>query len=265
MNIRRAAVGVACLALILAYAGLVEPYRLAVTTHAVDTGAGGDPIRVVQVSDLHMQSVGRRERAVAAEIARLKPDLLVLSGDVIDRADALGVLDRFLDLLGPVRKVAVLGNWEYWSGVELAALRSIYEQRHGVTLLVNQFADYRLGSRTLRVIGLDDFTAGKPDSSLLKDASHELTSLVIQHSPGWFAAPDAQPGNRRFSLCMAGHTHGGQVTLFGLAIWTPRGSGDFVAGRYDSPMCPIFVSRGIGTSILPIRFGARPEILVFTL
>ena len=69
----------------------------------------------------------------------------------------------------------------------------------------------------------------------------------------------------RFALCLAGHTHGGQVALFGFALWTPRGSGNFTAGRYDSTMCPIYVSRGIGTSILPIRLGARPEIAVFTL
>jgi len=200
----------------MAYAWLIEPYRLEVTEHKIDAGSTGDrAIRIVQLSDLHMQSVGDRERAVAAEVARIKPDLVVLSGDVIDRADALGVLDTFLGLLGPVMKVAVLGNWEYWSGMDLAALRALYEQKHGARLLINDTAQFRFGDRRLQVIGLDDFTAGRPDAIL--------------------------------------------------APWTPRGSGSFTAGRYDSPLCPIYISRGIGTSILPIRFGARPEIAVFTL
>jgi predicted MPP superfamily phosphohydrolase len=88
---------------------------------------------------------------------------------------------------------------------------------------------------------------------------------VIQHSPGWFRSPDAAAVDTRASLCLAGHTHGGQIALFGLPLWTPRGSGDFVAGRYDLAMCPLYVSRGIGTSIAPVRFGARPEIAVFSL
>lgn len=54
---------------------------------------------------------------------------------MIDRADALGVLDAFLSLLGSLQKVAVLGNWEYWSGVDFAALRSLYEQKHGVRVV----------------------------------------------------------------------------------------------------------------------------------
>ena len=248
------------------YAWLVEPYRLDVTEHPIDAAPTRErPIRLVQLSDLHMQSVGDRERAVAAEVIRLKPDLVVLSGDVIDRADTLGVLDTFLGLLGAVPKVAVLGNWEYWSGVDLKALRDLYETGHGVQLLINQAAEYRFGERTLRVMGLDDFTAGRPDLSLLQSAAGGVTSIVIQHSPGWFETPAVKAISSQFSLCLSGHTHGGQVALFGLALWTPRGSGNFTAGRYDSPMCPIYVSRGIGTSILPIRFGARPEIALFTL
>jgi predicted MPP superfamily phosphohydrolase len=250
----------------MAYAWLIEPYRLEVTEHKIDAGSTGDrAIRIVQLSDLHMQSVGDRERAVAAEVARIKPDLVVLSGDVIDRADALGVLDTFLGLLGPVMKVAVLGNWEYWSGMDLAALRALYEQKHGARLLINDTAQFRFGDRRLQVIGLDDFTAGRPDAILLKEAASGMPSVIVQHSPGWFEFPAAQAVVRRFPLCLAGHTHGGQVALFGLAPWTPRGSGSFTAGRYDSPLCPIYISRGIGTSILPIRFGARPEISVFTL
>ncbi|MFM7571143.1 MAG: metallophosphoesterase [Betaproteobacteria bacterium] len=261
----RALVVVLACALAVAYAWLIEPSQLEVTEHVIDAGPTGDrPIRVVQLSDLHMQSVGNRERAVAGEVARLKPDLVVLSGDVIDRADALGVLDTFLSLLGSVQKVAVLGNWEYWSGVDFAALQSLYEQKHGVRLLINDAAQYRFGDRALQVIGLDDFTAGRPDASLLKNTASGPVSIVVQHSPGWFETPAAQAVERRFPLCLAGHTHGGQIALFGLALWTPRGSGSFTAGRYDSPMRPVYVSRGIGTSILPIRFGARPEIAVFT-
>jgi predicted MPP superfamily phosphohydrolase len=254
------------LTLIAAYAWLIEPYLLEVTEHNVSAGPKTDrPIRVVQLSDLHMQSVGDRERAVATEVTRLKPDLVVLSGDVIDRADTLAVLDSFLGLLGPVHKVAVLGNWEYWSGLDLESLRALYENKHNVKLLINRAAEYQFGNRTLRVIGLDDFTAGKPDMSSLENAESRVPSIVIQHSPGWFETLAATTTDRRFTLCLSGHTHGGQATLFGFALWMPRGSGRFTAGHHIATMCPIYISRGIGTSVLPIRFMAKPEIAVFTL
>ena len=254
------------LAVIAAYAWLVEPGRLEVTEHVIAAGPQSDrPIRVVQLSDLHLQSVGDREREVAAEVARLKPDLVVLSGDVVDRADTLGALDTFLSLLGTSRKVAVLGNWEYWSEVDLEALRTLYEKRHNTALLINQTVTFQFDERPLQVIGLDDFTAGKPDTDSLTGARGGVVSIVVQHSPGWFDTSAASTINRRFALCLSGHTHGGQVTIFGFAVWRPRGSGRFTAGLYDAKMCPLYVSRGIGTSILPVRFGAKPEIAVFSL
>lgn len=89
--------------------------------------------------------MGSNERTVAAEAMRLAPDLLLLSGDVIDRPEALKELDEFLSLLAGVPKVAVLGNWEHWSGVDLKALQSLYEGKHGVKLLVNAETTYRFG------------------------------------------------------------------------------------------------------------------------
>ena len=248
-----------------AYALLIEPAHIEVTRHAIGASSSGSPpIQIVQLSDLHLQSMGRREAAVVREIASLKPDLLVLSGDVIDDAENLSVLDSFLTMLGPGQKVAVLGNWEHWSGVNLADLRSLYS-KHGVRLLINEKVHYRFGARDLTVIGLDDFTGGHPDPALITPPPKGEALVVIQHSPGWFRSPDATAVDARASLCLAGHTHGGQIAIFGIPVWTPWGSGDFVVGRYDLAMCPLCVSRGIGTSIAPVRFGARPEIAVFAL
>ena len=248
-----------------AYALLIEPAHIEVTRHSIGSPPSGSPsIQIVQLSDLHLQSMGRREAAVVRAIESLKPDLLVLSGDVIDAAENLSVLDSFLAMLGPGQKVAVLGNWEHWSGVNLTDLRALYS-KHGVRLLINEKVQYRFGARALTVIGLDDFTGGRPEPALITPPPKGEGSVVIQHSPGWFRSPDVAAVDTRASLCLAGHTHGGQIALFGLPVWTPRGSGDFVAGRYDLAMCPLYVSRGIGTSIVPVRFGARPEIAVFSL
>jgi predicted MPP superfamily phosphohydrolase len=71
--------------------------------------------------------------------------------------------------------------------------------------------------------------------------------------------------SRRSSLCLAGHTHGGQIRAGSLAPFVPPGSGRFVAGWYETEMGPLYVSRGTGTSIVPARFCCRPELPVFEL
>ncbi len=253
------------------YAAFIEPAWISVTHHSAGKATNFNrEIVVVQVSDLHLQSIGKREQSVIREIQLLKADLLVLSGDVIDRKDKLPVLDAFLSMIQASRKVAVLGNWEYWAGVDLDALRDLYA-KHDVDLLVNERVLYSFGERTIEVNGLDDFTAGRPALAFSFSGAHDSNvaganlSLLVQHSPGWFSSPEATHSKHRFSLCLSGHTHGGQITFFGKPIWTPRGSGHFIAGGYDLQLCPLYVSRGVGTSLAPLRFGARPEIAVFRL
>ena len=62
---------------------------------------------------------------------------------------------------------------------------------------------------------------------------------------------------------LSGHTHGGQVKFLGFAPFTPQGSGRYLNGLYDDYEPKLYVSKGVGTSILPIRFGARAEIAIF--
>lgn len=248
------------------YAGRIETQWLEIVVHdRSDPASQRPPIRIVQLSDLHLQHIDTLERAVAAAVAQQQPDLIVLSGDAIDDAKALPVLDAFLGLLGDVPKVAVLGNWEHWADISVPALRELYEQGHNGTLLINASVHYTLGPRSLHVVGLDDFTAGQPDAGLLDALPATATTLVVQHSPGWFGSPKAARDGITANLCLSGHTHGGQVTLFGVPLVTPPGSGEFVRGWGTSALCPVFVSTGIGTSVLPLRFGARPQVAVFIL
>ena len=250
-----------------AYAAWIEPRWIEVKIHRLsepDEKAAQPRLRIAQLSDLHLQSIGRREQLVAEQIERLQPDLIVLSGDVIDRADALPVLDAFLRSLKGRPTVAVLGNWEHWAGVDRLHLQSIYDRHPHTTLLVNARRLYRLDGGQVQAHGLDDHTAGQPQLERPAGAPTQAIELLIQHSPAWFDTAAAQDRTARYDLCLAGHTHGGQITLFGLPLWTPRGSGAYVGGPYPSPLCKmLYVSRGIGTSVLPARLGARPEIAVF--
>jgi len=117
----------------------------------------------------------------------------------------------------------------------------------------------------MSLAGLDDYTAGRPDLvRTLQQCTQGAPIIMAQHSPGMFdEVPSPELGQIVFSL--AGHTHGGQVAMGTHALYTPRGSGRYVAGSYQTAWGDLYVSRGIGTSVMPLRIGARPEIVLLEL
>lgn len=240
---------------------------LEITHHDLRTPSQALRFRVVQLSDLHLQRFGKSEIAIVAQVQALQPDLVLLTGDAIDRADALPVLNDFLAALGTIPAVAVPGNWEHWSGVDFPALIALLAAQQNGRFLLNERLSFTSGERKIHLIGLDDFTAGQPDARLLSAAPADDVTVLVQHSPGFFEAPEVNRlmSQHRFSLCLSGHTHGGQITVGGWAPFRPVGSGRFVAGFYGVPGCRLYVSKGLGTSVLPLRWGAAPEIAVFDL
>ena len=257
----------ALLTLLLGMAAFVDPARLEVNRHDLRAAPQRQGLRVVQLSDLHLQTMGAHEQEVVQQVQALRPDLLVLSGDMVDRKDALPVLATFLEAVGPVRTIAVPGNWEHWSDVDFDGLRKLFDSRPEGRFLLNGRWAFKHQGRVVELVGLDDFTAGHPDLQLLSPGTGVDVSLLVQHSPGFF--DKAEVGQRmqrsRFDLCLSGHTHGGQIAFGGWTPFRPVGSGRFVAGFYDVPGCRLFVSKGIGTSVLPVRWGATPEVAVFDL
>lgn len=247
--------------------GIPAEPEFEVTHHDIRGASQAPTFRVVQLSDLHLQRFGATEKSVVAQVLALQPDLVVLSGDVIDRADALPVLQSFLQALDGLSVVAVPGNWEHWSGVDFKALATILADRPGGRFLLNQRQTYLAKERKVHVIGLDDFTAGQPDAQMLSSAGSGDVRILVQHSPGFFDADEVtrRMETQRFTLCLSGHTHGGQVTLGGWVPFRPVGSGRFVAGFYDVPGCRLYVSKGLGTSVLPVRWGPKAEVAVFDL
>jgi predicted MPP superfamily phosphohydrolase len=261
LNIRNVFILIICVAV---YAVIIEPRWLYVNFQDMRLDKTLDSIRVVHLSDLHINKIGKREDKVIEIVKALKPDLIVFSGDVIDKADHLPTLHSFLAEFLEIKAIAVLGNWEYWSGVDIQELYKEY-QHHNIRLLVNDVASYKIRQRSIQVIGIDDFTAGEPNFDLVQYPIGDDLAILVQHSPAFFDHLPTNSNTQLLDLCLAGHTHGGQVTLFGRPIWMPPGSGTFASGQYHTAACELFVSKGIGTSILPIRFWARPEIAAFDL
>ena len=213
--------------------------------------------RIVAMSDLHMPSF----YASAGELTKLinseSPDIFILAGDTIDKRGNEGLVEVFGAVKARIAKLATLGNWEYLGKIDLVKLKTAYKNA-GISLLVNATVEIQ----NLMIVGLDDFVLGSPDYKILNDISiDQHPILVVSHCPESFDS--LIPFTNFPVIALSGHTHGGQIAPFGLVLSTPPGSGPYVKGWYHKGKHSMYVMRGIGTTPgLPIRIGARPEILV---
>lgn len=223
-------------------------------------------LKAVQLSDLHLYGIKSFHHAIADRINRERPDVIFITGDAINYNQGLPVLNTFLSLIDrDIPKLAILGNVEYSGNVDIDALKGVYQKQNG-ELLINNNCILKTKGRTLNVVGIDDYLGGNSDYYLAtKDMDVSVETIVLNHCPEYRDDIERINRNRGVSLkvILSGHTHGGQITFFGKAIFKPAGSGRYLKGWYKSKESQMYVSKGIGTSVLPIRFGARAEATLF--
>jgi hypothetical protein len=206
------------------------------------------------VTDLHAKGFGRLERRLVAVLEEERPDVILVTGDTVPEGEtsyaaAVEVLSR---LRAPLGVWVVGGNWDH-----VAGSRADYEAQ-GIQALSDEARELQPG---LWVAGLDDMHFGADPDAAARGIPADAFVIALIHSPAFF---DAVAG--RWPLALAGHTHGGQVRLpFWGPLWLPHGSGGYEAGWYENGDSRLYVSRGLGTSILPVRLLCRPELALITL
>jgi predicted MPP superfamily phosphohydrolase len=257
------------------YAWLIEPRMLVVRRVEVASERwGGAPLAVAVIGDTHVGSPHVNARRVADIVARanaLHPDLVVLLGDYAandepevqraasERSEIHAGIAAFARLQAPLGVVAVLGNHDSWYG--LAPIGRALEAA-GVTVLWNQHViKDRPGGRFV-IAGLADDLTGSPDFRRALADAPPIDTIVLSHSPDPFPELPAAP-----ALMLAGHTHCGQVSLpfLGRPVTFTRSAQRYACGRTDEGGGVLYTTAGIGTSILPVRFGNPPEIVLVTL
>lgn len=225
-----------------------------------------DGLRADVVADIHTGSprngVDKLDRVVA-QLSASDSDVVVMAGDYVILKVFLGkyvtpevVAAHLKPLLAHKRVYAVLGNHDWWKngGRVRHALESI-----GVTVLENQATEVNLGRCRLWLVGVGDLWEGHPDVRRAFSAIDDGAPVVaITHNPDIFPRLPV-----RASLVIAGHTHGGQVNL--LPGQPSVRFGHYIAGPIVDQGRQLFVTPGIGTSILPFRFRVPPEISRLTL
>ncbi len=241
---------------LLSYANLMEPYNLEVTRHRIYAPLKS-PIKIAHLSDLHTAGLERRERRMLAILDKEKPDLIVITGDQITEPwDYDGCRDVLQRLSAPLGVWVVPGNHDHWHPPPQG--RAFYDAL-GVNYLENQSKAAR---DDLWISGIDDMMSGKPDlPAAMNGVPENVYKIALFHSPAYF---DTTVG--KFDLMFAGHTHGGQVRIpFLKPLWLPKGCKDYVEGWFEHSGSKMYVSRGIGLSVFPLRFNCRPEIAIITL
>jgi predicted MPP superfamily phosphohydrolase len=224
--------------------------------------------RLLLLTDIHLGplvSLAYVERLV--EMAnQLRPDAIALVGDFVHKdsvqSEWLPTCFRALERLeAPLGVFAVPGNHD------LHRSRKAFADAIGettLTNLTNQSMELRLEGERLWLAGVDDHWWGQPDQeAALRGISHDEAVVLLSHNPDFAEEnPDARVG-----LVVSGHTHGGQVVLPGDGgRWIPSRYGDkYRAGLVQGPASPVFVSRGLGVTGLPIRFACPPEMNLLTL
>ncbi len=220
-------------------------------------------LRIAQVSDVHLPANEGAVRSALALLDAERPEVVILTGDIVESSRALDVLVEFARRArGTVGTYAVMGNWERAGRIQPVDARRAYEAA-GVQFLCNATAMLKVGSARLGIVGLDDWVSGHPDAAqAVAHVEHADAMIWALHAPGF---ADLLPVGTPASLVLGGHTHGGQIRLPLLPAFRPYGSGRFLEGWYDTPAAPLYVSRGVGTTNIRARFRCPAELPVFTL
>ncbi len=251
------------LAVALSAYAIVEASRIEVVRVRIVTDrlpASVPSLRIAQITDLHLGLVHRngKAREVAAIVTREHPDIFVSTGDLVDgQLDGVAGLAEILrGIPAPRGKFAVLGNHEYYAGIDRAIA---FTRKAGFTLLRDESVTV---DDAVRIAGVDDpagarfgRTDGSSEAALLGDRPDGRFTLLLKHRPQL----DPATGGK-FDLQFSGHTHHGQIFPFRLLT---RLVFPLLAGDHPVPGGGILhVSRGTGTWGPPMRFLAPPEVTI---
>ena len=250
----------------VARAALTEPYMLSIEHERIQLNRlpkAFDGFRIVQLSDIHHGPFSNREQIErAVETAnRLQPDIIALTGDYIskERHYAAPCAEMLGRLKAKYGVYAVLGNHDHW--VDAALITDLF-RAEGIKVLINEGMHFEKNGASFWLAGVDDTMVGLEDLSLaLAGARRDEMKLLLAHNPIILR----RAARASVDLVLSGHTHGGQVAIRGERSTVRGARKRLLKGHGRLANTQIYVNRGLGTVVLPIRYGCPPEISLLEL
>jgi len=262
-----------CLAFLALWAFVIEPSRLVLRDTRITLPswpANFKGMRIAVISDLHAGSpfitIDKIHQIVEMTNAA-RPDLILMPGDFVIQGVPGGRFMEPEDMASALKGLrarfgvfATLGNHDWWYNGQRVK-KSL--ENAGITVLENDAAMIERDGAAIWVVGIGDKWEGNPDiAKALARVNDSAPIVALTHNPDIFP-----PIPARVALTIAGHTHGGQVALpiIGRPI-VPSDYGErYAAGHIVEGSKHLFVTTGVGTSILPVRFRVPPEISLLTI
>lgn len=220
--------------------------------------------RIVQLSDIHHSPFTSSEfiKQIVRKANELKPDMFVLTGDYVSHENEY--IAPVAEILGELKAEfgthACLGNHDHWTNAKLVTTEF---RRNGINMLINQGFRFSAKNESFWLCGVDDFGEGLSDiRQSLRGSKFNEMKLLLAHNP----AIVRRAAYWNIDLVLSGHTHGGQVKLR-----EPRervlfpNRRRFSSGLHYRGETQIYITRGIGTVVVPMRYQCPPEISVLEL
>jgi len=228
--------------------------------------ASFDGFTIVQISDLHNACFGEDQKNLLAAISRQEPDIIVITGDLInsddqDMENAMAFVDG-ATAIAPVYFIS--GNHDLFTEDTCALRDQLIDA--GVIVLENEITTIQNeGGDSFNLIGLSDANlADDTLSNLCAEIENTDLTILLAHKPQFFE----EYSDNDVDLVLSGHAHGGQIRLpFIGGVFAPEQGffPKYTAGKYQIQDTTMIVSRGLGNSVLPFRLFNRPDIVVITL
>jgi uncharacterized protein len=229
----------------------IEPRWL--KTRSLRIGHGEPTHRIVHFTDLHYRGGRSALESLVSRINAYSPDLVCFTGDLVeDQKHADGALEILAGLTSPL--YGVPGNHDYWADFSFDKAAECCASTGGAWLMDQQSVTADGG---LVITGASCRTASTPVPAPVPGRKN----LLLIHYPTWVNVV-TEP----FDLCLAGHSHGGQVRLpFIGALVVPFWVDEYDLGLFETSAGPLYVNPGIGWFAVPFRFNCRPEITIIEL
>jgi predicted MPP superfamily phosphohydrolase len=260
------------LACVIFWAFLVEPNRLVTReeTIAIDNWPKElDGLKIAVLSDIHVGGWcidDQKMRLIIERTNQLQPEIIVILGDYMsgdsetsDRVEPEVFGAVLKDLKAPLGVYSVIGNHDWWW--DGPRVRNGLES-NGIRVLEDEVLEVKGRGRSVWLAGLADlWTRPQRIEQTIEQIPEGQPIIALTHNPDIFPRLP-----QRVALLLAGHTHGGQIRfpIIGTVIEPSRISERYERGHVFENNHHLFVTTGIGTSILPIRFGVPPEIVLLT-